>query len=594
MDHFNNKKFNFFRAIQVNFVLSPVASIILLIETVISGIVPTLQILAFADLIHAAAKISSEKSSVGDIVFPLAAVILLLAYQLLVPSLTHLVKRSHSNHVQKRFSVEAIEKCAVLEYRHIEDPDTLDLISRIMKDGEVKMIELYTTVLEAAALITRIVGLTSVLLAYAGGVALAILLLAIPLFALAMKAGKKVYDAEVEVAKYKRKCEYYTELLAGRNAADERALFGYTGRVNQEWEQQHAAFRKIMNITEIKNNARLEGGSIITSLITTIAIIFLLRSVFQGQLRPDMFISLVISITQLIEIMSFNFTDVVNRITNGTIFTQDMERFFSLSEDRGAIDLPQTPPVAFESLEFRNVKFRYAEGLPYVLDGVSFTIQAGLHYAFVGENGAGKTTIIKLIAGLYQNYEGEILLNGKDMKAYSSAQRKSLLSIAYQDFARYSISLEDNIALGALNNKSVNVDEAIHQAGLDEVVASLPEGKKTVLGRIKEGSVDLSGGEWQKIAIARNLVGSGSICVFDEPTASLDPLAENRIYERFDQISKNKTTILISHRLGSTKLADIIFVIDKGRIAESGTSSNLLQKHGLYRDMFDAQRSWYI
>ena len=148
--------------------------------------------------------------------------------------------------------------------------------------------------------------------------------------------------------------------------------------------------------------------------------------------------------------------------------------------------------------------------------------------------------------------------------------------------------------LHAILGERYQISSGQHQVGLDQVAASLPEGKKTVLGRIKEGGVDLSGGEWQKVAIARNLVGKGSISVLDEPTAALDPLAENRIYERFEQISKNRTTIFISHRLGSTKLADIIFVIDKGRIAESGTSEQLLQKRGLYYDMYEAQRSWYV
>lgn len=341
MEHLSNKKINFFRVIQFNFSLSPVTSALLLIETVISGIVPTLQILIFADFIDAVGKMASQGLPISKVVLPLAAVLLLLAYQLLVPNLMHLVRVSHTNHVQKKFSVEVIQKCALLEYYHMENPDTLDLISRITKDGEVKIIELYTTVLEAASLAARIVGLVGVIFVYTKGIALAILLFAVPLFALAMKAGKEVYDAEVEVAKHKRRYEYYTQLLAGRDAADERALFGYTDRVNQEWEKQHASFRKIMNIANIKNNVRLEGGSIITCLITVIAIAFLLSAVFQGQLSAEMFISLVISITQLVEIMSFSFTDVVNRVTSGTIFTKDLERFFGLSEDPGAIDLPR-------------------------------------------------------------------------------------------------------------------------------------------------------------------------------------------------------------------------------------------------------------
>ncbi|MDO5717079.1 MAG: ATP-binding cassette domain-containing protein [Tissierellia bacterium] len=222
-------------------------------------------------------------------------------------------------------------------------------------------------------------------------------------------------------------------------------------------------------------------------------------------------------------------------------------------------------------------------------------MEKGKHYAFVGSNGAGKSTIIKMLTGQYTDYEGQILIDGKDIQTLSQSQLKSLFSVIYQDFSQYEISLKDNILLGDLakTHRDEEVTGALTQAGLRELVEELPNGIETTLGRIDHSGMDVSGGQWQKIVFARSIMSPAPIKILDEPTAALDPLSENRLYLQYKEIMKGKTTIFISHRLASTKLADKIFVIDNGVIVQRGQYEELVTREGIYRDMFEEQSRWY-
>jgi ATP-binding cassette subfamily B protein len=216
------------------------------------------------------------------------------------------------------------------------------------------------------------------------------------------------------------------------------------------------------------------------------------------------------------------------------------------------------------------------------------------HYAFVGINGAGKTTITKLLTGLYDNYTGDIFIDGRNLRDLKQAELKALFSIVYQDFAKYQISMIDSIGIGNIQGVSEKeILNAVHILGLDEAASKLPEGLNTPLGKIKEKGIDLSGGEWQRVAIARTLVSRAPLHILDEPTAALDPVSESEVYELFGKISKGQSTIFITHRLGAARLADEIFVIANGCVAEQGSHIVLMNKGGIYAEMFEAQRGWY-
>ncbi|MFR5073060.1 MAG: ATP-binding cassette domain-containing protein [Bianqueaceae bacterium] len=245
--------------------------------------------------------------------------------------------------------------------------------------------------------------------------------------------------------------------------------------------------------------------------------------------------------------------------------------------------------MTFNKIEFKDVSFKYPGTDKLILDGVSFVIENGKHYSFVGVNGAGKTTITKLIIGLYTNYEGEILVDGKSIRDLTQAEIKGLSAVVYQDFAKYNMSLYDNLAIADIDNSNTyeQAEKAIELVGLSDAVTNLENGMDTLLGKIGKDGVDISGGEWQRVAMARIVMSNAPLKILDEPTAALDPISESAVYHNFEQISKGKTTIFISHRLGSTKLADIIYVLANGKIVESGCHSALMAENGLYCDMLN-------
>lgn len=244
-------------------------------------------------------------------------------------------------------------------------------------------------------------------------------------------------------------------------------------------------------------------------------------------------------------------------------------------------------------IEFRNVSFRYPGTKELVLDHVSLKIEPSEKIAVVGKNGSGKTTLVKLLCRLYEPEEGEILWNGKNIREYDLREWQKIFAIVFQDYSLLSLTLGQNVAASE-QYETERAKEVLQLAGFGERLNKLKKGLETVVyPEYEQDGVSFSGGEEQKIAIARAIYKGGQICILDEPTAALDPVSESRVYESFDEIVKGKTAVYISHRLSSCKFSDRIFVLDNGKIAESGTHEALLSKNGLYAQLWQAQAQYY-
>jgi len=215
--------------------------------------------------------------------------------------------------------------------------------------------------------------------------------------------------------------------------------------------------------------------------------------------------------------------------------------------------------------------------------------------ALVGANGAGKSTFVKLLTRMYDPDDGEILFDGIPLAMYDLKSLRGRIAVLYQDFARFALTLRENIELGALeeNGSGVNVEHAARWAGADDVAAALPNGYETPLTRRFEGGVDLSGGEWQKVALARAFVRDAALVILDEPTAALDAEAEYRLFERFRQLVAGKTALIISHRFSTVRMADHILVLEEGRITEAGSHAELISLGGRYAELFEMQAGRY-
>ncbi|HLN60120.1 MAG TPA: ATP-binding cassette domain-containing protein, partial [Symbiobacteriaceae bacterium] len=244
-------------------------------------------------------------------------------------------------------------------------------------------------------------------------------------------------------------------------------------------------------------------------------------------------------------------------------------------------------------IRFENVTFQYPGRPTPVLDQINLTIEPGQRIALVGPNGAGKSTLVKLMLGLYQPTAGRITIGGVDLREMAQADLRRHVSCIFQDFARYDLTLGENVAAGRLGATAAEVTNAGVAAGLAALVAGLPNGYATLLGKTFAGGTDLSGGQWQRVALARAFVRDADLMILDEPTAALDARAELDLFGRFVELVAGKTAVLISHRLGITRLADRIIVLADGRIVEDGHHDELVAAGGLYASLFAAQAQWY-
>lgn len=593
------KNYGTWDIIKLPFKYAPLHASLIIVHKLLGGLVPTFQILVTAMFLDTAMAIVQGKGVMSDIVMPITLVVLLIAYDWISWQIISFIDLRMDFKLRETYRALITEKRAKLKYKHIEDRETWDLISRISNHPEHKCKDAYNNFLGLITLIVRIGGFLTILFTQVWWSVPLIIAISIPLFYLAIKSGKATYDAERLVSKYNRKVDYLSGVLRGRESVDERSLFGYCTAVNEKWEEQYETARKIRLKVDAKYFVKMKLGSVITAMLSIFIILIFINPVLTGALTVGMFISMTNSVFDLIQMMSWQLSYLISQLATSREYLKDLSAFVALDDIEGATDEPSESPVALNTIEFKNVSFKYPGTDNYILKDISFTIEKGKHYAFVGVNGAGKTTITKLITGLYDEFEGDILINSKNIREYDHKDLKALCSVVYQDFAKYFIPFKDNISLGNINNMNNNLHEnvinhAIKTIDLEEVVEKLPKGIHTPLGKIKSDGQDISGGQWQRIGMARSIVSKAPLRILDEPTAALDPISESRLYEKFEEISKGGTTIFISHRLGSTKLANEIFVIGDGTIVEKGSHEDLMSIKGAYADMYESQRSWYL
>lgn len=591
-----NQSYKSFDAIRLTYQASPGYTILYMFLSVIYALMPTAATaLTTAYFVDIALAILQGGLPFDNIYLPLILLLVVLGLYTTMGAGIQLIASRIQLSLELSLKKAVVEKNASLDFKHIENVDSWELITRVTRDPAKSVMDGFSAYM---SLIQTALSVASVLLLIVTKVwwaALTILAFSIPMFWLSMYAGRKTYQAGREAERFNRRTDYLGEVLTGRDAVEERTLFGYGEELTKRWHEQYKSGFTLLFKATLKKYILTKGSSLILALIGLLIALTLIRPVTAGLLSPGMFMGLVSAIFGMIQQIGWQMSSALENISKVGEYMKDLTMFHALSEASGSSDLPDAEPIAFESLEFCDVRFKYPGGSRYILNGLSFKIDAGRHYAFVGKNGAGKTTIIKLLTGLYTEYEGEIYLNGRELRAYPASTLKALFSVVYQDFARYYIPLRDNITLGDVSgiNTINRVPESLRQAGLGETVEGLKLGVDTPLGKILEGGQDLSGGQWQRVAIARSLISRAPVKMLDEPTAALDPISESRLYENFKNMMRGKTTVLISHRLGSTKLADEILVLDGGKIVERGKHKELIQLKGLYFEMFEEQRRWY-
>lgn len=321
-----------------------------------------------------------------------------------------------------------------------------------------------------------------------------------------------------------------------------------------------------------------------------------LSRVFQGILGIGQFALVFQQSLNLV----FSAEQILNEYSSIGTRTKYIERFFEFLSKKPKIQSPSQPQLSVKktvpaTLQFKNVSFKYPSTERYILKNFNLTIQSGEKIALVGENGAGKTTIVKLLLRFHDTTEGEVLINGVNIKNISLEEWHNNMGALFQDFIKYQFTFKENVYFGDLSKpKKVKfLKEAITQSGAYSFMGNLPKGRNQILGKMFEGGIDLSGGQWQKLALARAFYRNAPILILDEPTSAIDAKAEYEIFQKVQNLQKDKTVIIISHRFSTVRNADRILVLEGGKITEEGNHRELMEKKGLYEKLFTLQAQGY-
>lgn len=593
----SKKQYKSISALVLMFQAGHFSAFLIVIMNLLRALLPTaFMALATGNFINTATAIFQRKLNHDKIYLSLIILFIVLCAQNIIDAINNLLISRVELNLQRKLGPAIVKKHAALDYTHIENGQSWELISRVSREPVKSLVEGIDAFMQLIYIFVGLISILFLILTEVWWAALIIISSSAPLIWLSIHQGKKNYQARRDSEKYRRRADYISEeILTGQGNIEERSLFGYGEHINKMYCEQFEKYRILELKTETKHFIMSKFASTMLAIVSILITLTLINPVISGRMSVGMFMGIISAIFGMIGSFGFQLSHSLENVSRLGEYMKDLSEFIALSEVEDAYAMPDAKPMEFNTLEFCKVRFKYPGDSHYILDGLSFKLESGRQYAFVGRNGAGKTTIIKLLAGLYRNYEGEILINGKELRSYSPSSLKALFSVVYQDFAKYYISLKDNILLGDISNKnkSERVVNTISSAGLDEMLSDLRDGMETPLGKIKEGGQEVSGGQWQRIAIARSLISRAPVKILDEPTSALDPISESYMYSEFEKLMHGKTTIFISHRLGSTKLADEILVIDHGCIIERGTHDELLTVDREYAKMFEAQRGWY-
>jgi ATP-binding cassette, subfamily B, bacterial len=587
------RRYSLLSSITVPFSLAPVSSFILSFFMIGRGVLAPIDILVRRRFIDGA--IEAAKGN-GDprTVLPFLVVTLGIAFFVRLDSVPRWFAALGIWMAGRRKYARAIlEKVARLQLRHIEDKATYDLIHRVSDEPESRIRDSLHNVTFLIDQVVHVVGVVIVVAAAGVWIVPVVTLLLLPISYFAIRSGKRAFVADQERSTATRLSDYYRDLSFRRESVAERRLFGMHPHILKKWREAHGesmrVFLKAEKANLITNGLAAKLPTYSLCVAVSIGLLFQLRS---GVFSIGFFVAVITSLGGLYEAIAETIPSLIRRLSRDRLYWREVDLFFNLDEFGGDLSAP-VAPRSFGEMRFENVHFRYPGTEREVLNGATFTISEGRQYAFVGENGCGKSTIIKLMLGLYEPQKGKITIDGRNVADLVAEELLGYFSVVFQDYARYQIKIKENITLGDSNQEAPDLLARVLAQGSVEDIEALPDGIDTLVGKAFGDGVDLSGGQWQKIAFCRGLYSRAPVRILDEPTAALDPIAESALYERYRDLFAGFTSVFVSHRLGSTRLADEIYLIHDGRVSERGSHDDLMIRQGRYAHMFELQRSWY-
>lgn len=588
----NHEKVDFFKIFILCFKImirkTKFKMILWIILSIISSLIPSIVIILNRNIINGITERQAYKI--------LIVLLMLVGFIQIVISLIDILKnfiyQLIKNEVDYYIYKKLYNKLSVMPLEKFEDSEYYNTVTMAERAVEMNGVDNIKYIINIITEIIKAFSVIFILLMIHWSLPIALVLSMVPGFVGTVIVKSMEYTNAVSLVPAERMQNYISSLFFGKNSLKETRIFKIRDYLIDKWS---ALFRNVRNakIKILLKESKISFlGNNVIQVSTVLVNIYLIYNIYKNNITLGDYVAL----TGAISVLQSGLGNIAMNI--GELFEiglYNKSLFKIINENSVEISNYNNELIEIQNLELKNVSFRYPNSNKMVLDNISLKIDKGKRIAIVGYNGSGKSTLINILLGNYTDIDGIYEINGKKIDNSIISKYQSKMTVILQDFIHYKLPIRENIGFGSIQH--INNDELI-KAKLTEVslkneVDKLPDGIDTILSKEFCNGTELSGGQWQKIAIARSMIKDSDVVIFDEPTSALDPIAELEVFNLLNNVSNDKTTIMISHRLGITKFADTIIVMKDGKIIEKGSHEELMKNNGEYKNMYEAQADYY-
>ncbi|AFZ11455.1 Xenobiotic-transporting ATPase [Crinalium epipsammum PCC 9333] len=538
----------------------------------------------------------ADKTQIFDhilfLLFNAGLVMLLINFNAVI---SELASTTLSERVTDHLQVILFKKAIEIDLESYESPLHQDILERAKWEAPHRPSRMLNNLTSAIASSISLLAIAGLLISLHWGLLGVLLFASIPTMAIRIRQSKVLYKWHRHQTEVERKANYYGHLLLGNHPAKEIRLFNLGNLfIERFYNIRQQLFQQKLAITKRQASTRLLAqGCTGIAILATYG--FIIHQTIYGKFQ----LGDLVLYSQTFQRGQGALKDLISNLAGlheNNLFLADLFEFLALKPNLIESAHPKLVPRPMQQgIEFKNVSFRYQNSPRQAIKQVNLTIAPGEIIALVGENGSGKTTLVKLLCCLYDVTQGSITIDGINLRQFSTTDLRRQIGVIFQDYTRYQLTVADNIWLGNIDLPltSEKFTQAARQSGADAVIQSLPQGYETLLGTWFKGGEELSGGQWQKIALARAFLRDAQLVVLDEPTSAMDAKAEAEVFEKFRDLMRDRSALLITHRLSTVKMADRIYVIHQGEIVENGTHDQLMALQGTYAHLFETQARNY-